>query len=72
MTTAEIHRTIITALMLSARECRKLASGRKMAGQVNENARAALRAEAQRCDDLQRVLANVSPEALAKVLETER
>lgn len=68
-TAAEVHATIIAALGTQARDCRKAASGHRNAGPAKAGARAALRAEAQRCEDLQRILAHVAPEALAAVLE---
>jgi len=68
-TAAEIHATITAALATQARDCRKAASGHRNAGPHMAGVRAALRAEAKRCEDLQRILAQVAPEALAAVLE---
>jgi recombinational DNA repair ATPase RecF len=68
-TPAEIHETIVRALVSRASECRKLAAGHSMAGPHNADIRSVLRAEAQRCDDLRRILGHVTPEALASVME---
>jgi hypothetical protein len=67
-TPAEIRDTIVAALATQARESRKDAGGRRNAGPHLAHVRAALRAEAQRCEDLQRILGNADPEALASVL----
>lgn len=70
-TNAEIHATITAALGDRAKLLRKGAASRQMSGPARAEARKAIRAEAQRCEDLQCILGHVGPEALAKVLETE-
>ena len=71
-TSAEIHETITAALGDRARKCRNEASNRKWTGPAFANTRGLLRDEARLCEDLQRILGNVSPEALADVMRADR
>ena len=68
-TPAEIHRLIIAALGDRAKFLRRDAASRKFTGLHYATTRAQIRAEAALCEDLQQILGNISPEALASVME---
>lgn len=69
-TPAEIHRAVTAALGDRARLLRKDAASRQFAGPARAGMQTLARAEAQLAEDLQRILGNVSPEALASVMAT--
>jgi len=68
-TPARIHAAVTAALADRAAGQRKIAAGHGMTGPAYAGTREALRAEARLCEDLQRILGHVTPEALASVLE---
>jgi hypothetical protein len=70
-TPAEIHQAITAALGDRARLLRRDAASRKLTGPGLSEARARIRAEAQRCEDLARIIGYVSPLALAAVMTKE-
>lgn len=69
MTPDEIRDTLALALGDRAHLLRKDAASRKFTGPARADFRALIRAEAQRCEDLQRILGHVSPDKLAAALE---
>lgn len=68
-TKTEIHQSIVAALGDRARLLRKDAASRRLAGPAKAEMRKLIRIEAQRCEDLQRVLSKVSADKLAAALE---
>ncbi len=71
-TDAEVRKTIYDALGDRADKFRKLAASRPWSGPAHAGHRAGMRAEAQRCLDLQRVLMYVNPRELAVTLGINR
>ncbi len=68
-TPTEVHFTIVEALGNRARIARKEAASHRLSGPANSERRAQMRAHAELCEYLQRILNNnVSPEALAALL----